>query len=70
MAEEAKKKADYDDLYNIPENMTGQIIDGDLIVTPRAIQASRYAASALGSELGPPYQFGRGGGARRMDHPW
>jgi Uma2 family endonuclease len=62
MAEEAKKKADYDDLYNIPENMTGQIIDGDLIVTPRPSRHHVYAASVLGSELGPSYQFGRGGG--------
>jgi len=62
MAEGAKTKAVYDDLYSIPENMTGQIIDGELIVTPRPSRYHVYAASALGSELGPPYQFGRGGG--------
>ncbi len=42
--------------------MTGQIIDGDLIVTPRPSRHHVYTASALGSELGPPYQFGRGDG--------
>ncbi len=35
MAEIAKKIAAYEDLYNIPDNMTGEIIDGELIVTPR-----------------------------------
>ncbi|HIJ69046.1 MAG TPA: Uma2 family endonuclease, partial [Deltaproteobacteria bacterium] len=43
MAEEAKKKAAYDDLYSIPENMTGQIIDGELIVTPRPSRYHVYA---------------------------
>jgi hypothetical protein len=28
MAELAGKKATYDDLFSIPENMTGEIIDG------------------------------------------
>jgi hypothetical protein len=35
MSEPAKKKATHDDLFSIPENMTGQIIVGDLPVTPR-----------------------------------
>jgi len=35
MAEIAKVKATYNDLYGIPENATGEIIDGELIVTPR-----------------------------------
>jgi hypothetical protein len=62
MAEGAKKKAACDDLYNIPENMTGQIIDGEQIVTLRPSRHHVYTASAPGSELGPPYQFGWGGG--------
>ena len=33
MAELAKKKATYEDLYDIPENMIGEIIDGELIDT-------------------------------------
>jgi hypothetical protein len=34
MAEPDKKKAGYDDLYAVPENMTGEIIGGELTVTP------------------------------------
>jgi Uma2 family endonuclease len=62
MAKLAKQRATYEDLFHIPENMTGEIIDGELIVTPRPSRKHVYTASALGSEVGPPYQFGRGGG--------
>lgn len=61
MAEPAKKHATYEDLYNIPENMTGEIIDGELIATPRPARRHVHAASALGIEVVPSYQFGRGG---------
>jgi Uma2 family endonuclease len=62
MTEPAKRKATYEDLYSIPENMTGEIIDGELIVTPRPARRHLHAASALGGEILPPYQWGRGGG--------
>jgi Uma2 family endonuclease len=62
MPEAAIKKATYDDLYSIPENMTGEIIDGELIVTPRPARRHVHAASALGSRVSAPYQFGEGGG--------
>ena len=46
MSEPAKKKATYDDLFGIPENMIGEIIDGELIVHPRPSRKHIYAASA------------------------
>jgi len=61
MAEPAKQAATYEDLYHIPENMTGEIIDGELIVTPRPSSRHTEVASSLGGELVPPYRFGRGG---------
>ena len=62
MSEPAKKQAAYEDLFNIPENMTGEIIDGELIVTPKPSPRHANVAFTLSSELGPPYRFGRGGG--------
>jgi Uma2 family endonuclease len=62
MAVTARKMATYEDLYSIPENMTGEIIDGDLIATPRPSRKHVYAASALEIDVGMPFQFGRGGG--------
>jgi hypothetical protein len=61
MAEALKKRASYDDLFSLPDNMVGEIIDGGLIATPRASRKHAVAASVLGYELGPPYQLGRGG---------
>jgi Uma2 family endonuclease len=58
MAEPARKKATYEDLYAIPENAVGEIIEGDLYAHPRPAAAHIYAASALGGKLAPPYQFG------------
>jgi Uma2 family endonuclease len=62
MSEPARKRASYNDLYSIPERMIGEIIDGELIVTPRPSLEHAHAASLLGGELVPPYSFGRGGG--------
>lgn len=62
MPEPAKKPATYEDLYNIPENMTGEIIDGELIVSPRPSRKHTIASSFLGGEIIPPYCHGRGGG--------
>lgn len=62
MAEPARRKATYEDLYNIPENMTGEIINGEIVVTPRPSRKHTSTASSLGYEIGPPYQFGRSGG--------
>lgn len=61
MAEPAPRKATYEDLYSIPENMTGEIIDGELHVTPRPSRSHAHSATSLGGELVPLYQFGRGG---------
>jgi len=62
MADPAKKKAAYQDLFSIPENMTGEILGGELIVTPRPSARHALAASVLGGRLLPPFQFGEGGG--------
>ena len=62
MADAAEKKATYEDLFDIPENMTGEIINGKLIVTPRPSPGHMLSTSALGGKLIPPYQFGEGGG--------
>ncbi len=62
MSDPSGKIATYDDLYSIPENMTGEIINGELIVTPRPSRKHNYMASTLGTEISYPYQLGRGGG--------
>jgi len=51
----------YDDLLALPEHVVGEIIDGELIVSPRPAPRHAVATSVLGGELGPPYHSGRGG---------
>jgi Uma2 family endonuclease len=62
MIEPVRKKAVYDDLFTLPENMIGEIIDGELIASPRPSSRHAYAASILGGEIVQPFHFGRGGG--------
>jgi len=45
----------------LPENVIGEIIGGDLVLSPRPTPRHGVASSALGSTLGPPFQFGDGG---------
>lgn len=55
------RPATYDDLLALPEHVVGEIIDGELHVSPRPAPRHAVAASVLGGELGPPYHSGRGG---------
>jgi Uma2 family endonuclease len=61
MTEPAKERATYNDLYTIPENMIGEIIGGDLIVSPQPSPRHSNTAFTLSGILGPPYRFGQGG---------
>ncbi len=53
--------ATYADIVALPENVVGEIIGGDLFVSPRPAPRHAVASSVLGGELGPPYHHGRGG---------
>ncbi|MBC7793946.1 MAG: Uma2 family endonuclease [Clostridia bacterium] len=57
----AKRHATYDDIAALPDNFVGEIVYGDLLVSPRPSGVHSIAASALGFELGPPFSKGRGG---------
>jgi Uma2 family endonuclease len=59
MSEPERKKASYEDLYSIPENAVGQIIDGELIVGPRPSRKHALAATVLTAELSQRYSMGR-----------
>jgi hypothetical protein len=57
----AKRRATYDDLLNVPDHLVAEILDGELYATPRPDAPHALAASALGVEIGGPFQSGRGG---------
>ncbi|HQN19569.1 MAG TPA: hypothetical protein PKV86_10530 [Syntrophobacteraceae bacterium] len=62
MAQVVKKQASYEDLSHLPDNVLGEIVDVELILTPRPSRKHVVATTVLGAEILPPYQFGRGGG--------
>ena len=57
----ARKPATYQDLLALPEGLLGQILDGELVTSPRPAPGHSLATSTLGIELGAPFSRGRGG---------
>ena len=56
-----RKPAAYADLLALPPHLTGQIVDGELHVSPRPANLHASASSTLGMDIGSAYQRGRGG---------
>lgn len=55
------RPATYADILRLPENVVGEIVDGELVVSPRPAPAHALASSYLGGELSRPFGRGRGG---------
>lgn len=71
MAAPARKPATYADLVALPPHVVGELVAGELHVSPRPAAAHALVSSALGEELGPPFKRGRGGpgGWMILDEP-
>jgi Uma2 family endonuclease len=67
----AKNPASYADVLAAPEHMIAELIDGELRLQPRPAIPHSAVSSALGYELGPPFDRGRGGpgGWLLLDEP-
>ena len=55
------RPATYDDLLALPDHVVGEIVGGELHVSPRPGPRHAVTSSVLGGELGPPFHQGRGG---------
>jgi Uma2 family endonuclease len=55
------KPASYVDLFDLPEHIVGEIINGRLVTHPRPAPKHAVAYSVLGGELQGPFDRGRGG---------
>lgn len=51
----------YDQLLALPENLTGEIIGGELYTQPRPAGRHGAAEAALSIRIGGPFRFGEGG---------
>lgn len=56
-----KKNVSYDDLYSIPVNMIGEIIDGELLTQPRPSFRHSNVTTVLTYTIGGPFQWGKDG---------
>ena len=57
----AERRATYQDVLDAPAHQVAEIVGGTLHTHPRPSPAHTLASSALGNDLGNPFQFGRGG---------
>ena len=56
-----RRGATYEDLEKLPPNVIGELVDGELYVSPRPAVRHSYATAVLNSQLGPPFGLGKGG---------
>src|SRR5512141_3276362 len=61
VASPQRRPATYEDIVRLPETQVGEIVDGELYVSPRPGGPHAIAASAVGGEIWAPYHTGRGG---------
>ncbi len=56
-----KTNATYDDLVDLPENVNGEIVGGDLYATPRPRVGHAATQGVVGSDLTARFRLGDGG---------
>lgn len=56
-----KRKASYEDIERLPENLVGEILDGELHVQPRPSGPHALAETGVAADLVNPFDRGRGG---------
>ena len=61
MAKTARANSLYEQLMNLPESITGEILNGQLHTQPRSAGPHALTGSSLGDELVGPFQKGRRG---------
>lgn len=63
--------ATYEDILSLPEHLVGEIVDGELVVSPRPASLHALASSVVGGALSGPFHrgFGGPGGWIILDEP-
>jgi len=61
MSVPAKRRASYADVLAAPAHLVAEIVNGELVTSPKPGPAHSEAGMALAIELGPPFRRGRGG---------
>jgi Uma2 family endonuclease len=58
---QGKRPATYEDLLAAPAHLVAEIINGELVTSPRPASTHARASSSIGGELYGPFDRGRGG---------
>jgi Uma2 family endonuclease len=58
---EKSRPPSYDDILALPENMVGEILDGELVVSPRPASPHALAAGGVFFDVGGPFHRSPGG---------
>jgi Uma2 family endonuclease len=59
-----RARATYADLLAVPDHRVAEILDGELVVSPRPASPHAFASSGIGFDVGGPFhRGGQGGGA-------
>ena len=66
-AVQTKRRATYEDLLRVPDTMVAEIVDGELVVSPRPATPHAFAATEMAADLLPPFH---GGEARSGPGGW
>jgi Uma2 family endonuclease len=53
--EQPKRRATYEDLMEVPDTKVAEIIDGELIVSPRPASPHAHAATMIGVDIAGPF---------------
>lgn len=61
MTSSGRRPATYDDILALPEHLVGELIDGELVVSPRPAPRHAVTVTGLLGTLVPPFKFGDGG---------
>lgn len=56
-----RRRATYEDLLAVPEHLVAEIIDGELVTSPRPAVPHALATGGLSADLIGPFDRGRGG---------
>jgi Uma2 family endonuclease len=61
MADPARRRATYDDLVDVPSHLVAELINGQLVTSPRPAPRHALVASSLGADLHVRFHRGQGG---------
>ena len=53
LVDTARRRATYEDLLRVPDNLIAEIVDGELVTSPRPASPHAQVASAINQDLGP-----------------